>query len=61
MNPLWLLRMAKWVRNPPSAKQVVFFLAILAACLLLYLVERTFGWPEFLTPDRLGHFGPGAR
>ena len=60
MHPLWLLRMAQWARNPPSAKQVAFVLAIVAACLLLYLVERTLGWPEFLTPDRMGRFGPAG-
>lgn len=61
MNPFWLLRMALWARNPPSAKRVAFVLAIVAACLLLYLVERTLGWPDFLTLDRMGRFGPGAR
>lgn len=51
MNYRWLLRMAKWARNPPSAGQVKFVLAIIAISLTLYGIERAFGWPEWLTPQ----------
>lgn len=40
MNPRYLLRMAKWARNPPSEKRVKFALAIVAICLVIYVVER---------------------
>lgn len=52
----FLLRMVRWVRNPPSAKQVKFVLAILAVCLSLAIIERIYGWPEALTPSGGGRF-----
>lgn len=42
-------RMAKWSRRPPSEKQVKLFLGVIAICLLLFGLERIFGWPDFLT------------
>ncbi|HBT00155.1 MAG TPA: hypothetical protein DEB47_09900 [Citreicella sp.] len=51
----WLLRMARWVRHPPSAGRVRLVLIVLALCLALYAVERWIGWPEALSPDRLRH------
>ena len=53
MNPHWLLRMVRWVRNPPSAGRVRLVLAVVALCLALYAIERWVGWPEALTGDRL--------
>ncbi|WP_342741829.1 hypothetical protein [Thalassovita taeanensis] len=46
--------MSKWARHPPSARRVKLLLAVIAACLALYAVERWIGWPEFLTltPER---------
>ena len=49
----WLLRMARWVRHPPSAGRVRLVLIVLALCLALYAVERWIGWPEALSPDLL--------
>ena len=49
----WLLRMARWVRHPPSAGRVRLVLIVLALCLALYAVERWIGWPEALSPARL--------
>lgn len=49
----WFLRMARWARNPPSAKQVRFVLAIVAFCVLLYAIERLYGWPDWATPNRI--------
>ncbi|MBK5928953.1 hypothetical protein [Rhodobaculum claviforme] len=51
MNLFWLLRMARWVRQPPSEGAVRFVLAIMALCLVLFAVERIWGWPEMLTPN----------
>ncbi|MBK1634549.1 hypothetical protein [Rhodovulum adriaticum] len=49
MNLRWLMRAARWARNPPSAGQVKMVLAILAICIGLFLVERFIGWPEALS------------
>lgn len=51
---LWLMRSKRWAQNPPSAKRVKFILAIIAICVALFLWELTMGWPDFLTPDRVG-------
>ena len=53
MNPIWFLRMAQWVRNPPSMRTVLIVLAVIAACLVLFAVEWLVGWPEWLTPDHV--------
>ena len=50
MNPLWLLRMKRWVQHPPSKARVLLVLAVVAICLLLVAIEHTVGWPEALTP-----------
>ena len=47
INPF--LRMAKWARNPPGARTVKVVLGVVALCLLLFVIERIFGWPEALT------------
>ena len=57
MNPMWLLRMARWARNPPSTRMVIMVLAIIVLCVVLFGVEYFLGWPEWLTPDRV----PGGR
>ena len=49
----WMLRMAKWARNPPSAKMVKLVLGIIVVCAILYAVERFVGWPDFLTQERV--------
>ena len=53
MNPMHFLRMTRWARNPPSAKRVMFVLAVIAICLGLYAIERLVGWPDWLTPNRV--------
>jgi len=51
-NPRHFLRMAKWAKRPPSEHQVKLFLGIFVICLILFGLERIFGWPEWLTlPD----------
>ncbi len=56
MNPIWLVRMARWVRNPPKAWQFYTVLGIVAAAAVLVGIELLFGWPEALTvePARRG-------
>jgi hypothetical protein len=50
---IWLMRAKRWAANPPSARQVIFILSIVAACLGLAAVEWLVGWPAWLTPDRI--------
>lgn len=49
---VWLLRAKRWAQNPPSMRQVVFVLAIVAAGLALAGIEWLWGWPEALTVNR---------
>lgn len=51
MMQVWLLRMTRWARNPPSLRRVVMVLGIVVVCLVLFGIERFWGWPEALTPD----------
>ncbi|MEY4304818.1 MAG: hypothetical protein RIT52_993 [Pseudomonadota bacterium] len=48
MTLTWLIRMAKWARNPPSASHVKFVLAIVAIGITLWGIEQIWGWPEAL-------------
>ena len=50
----WLLRAKRWAANPPGWRKVRFVLAIVAACVLLYAVDRVWGWPDWLTPNDVG-------
>ncbi len=52
MNPRILVRMARWARNPPSEKRVIFGLAVIAAAFALFAIERWIGWPEWLQVDQ---------
>ncbi|MCV2865707.1 hypothetical protein OE647_13325 [Defluviimonas sp. WL0075] len=48
LGPRQILRMARWARRPPSARQVAIFAGVLAAGLLLAGAERM-GWlPDFM-------------
>ncbi|MGH1369056.1 MAG: hypothetical protein ACRBCL_10610 [Maritimibacter sp.] len=51
-NPRHAFRMAKWARNPPSKQQVRLVLIVLGTCLLLWGLERLFGFPAWLVPDQ---------
>ena len=50
-NPRHMIRMTKWARNPPGEKQVRLFFLVVAICLVLFGIDRIFGWPEWLTVD----------
>ncbi|MGB3279935.1 MAG: hypothetical protein WBA92_12145 [Pseudorhodobacter sp.] len=58
MNYLWLLRMSKWVRNPPSPTRVKLVLGVILICLLVFGIEYFFGWPEALTLNPRSHRNP---
>jgi hypothetical protein len=49
MNPLQLLRMAKWAKHPPSERRVKLVLWVIVICAVLFAIERWVGWPDFLT------------
>jgi len=49
MNPIWLLRMVRWVRHPPSPRMAMLSLTVILACLLLAGAEWLWGWPDWLT------------
>jgi hypothetical protein len=53
MNPRWLLKAKLWAQNPPSPAKIKFMVAIIAICLALFAVEKFFGWPAWLTPNRM--------
>lgn len=53
MNPVWFLRMAKWARNPPSAGRVKLVIAVIMLCLAIVALERLFGFPAWLVPQKL--------
>lgn len=51
-NMIWLVRAARWVRNPPSAGRVKLVAAVVLAVLLLGTIEWM-GWvPDWATQDR---------
>lgn len=49
MNFRHLMRMNKWALNPPSEARVKLVFGIVAACLVLVLIEKFIGWPDMLT------------
>jgi hypothetical protein len=50
MNPVrWLLKMRAWAQHPPSPQKVWLVLGVVGFCLILVAVEKTIGWPEWLT------------
>ncbi len=54
MNPRWLLLMSRLARNPPSSARVKLVLGVVVFLLIIYLVERYIGWPDFLTVEPRG-------
>ena len=54
MDPIrGFLRMARWGRRPASARRVRLVAAVVVICLILFAIERMFGWPPWLTPNRI--------
>jgi len=53
MDLHWLIRMARWARNPPSDARVKLILAVIALCVALLAIEHFIGWPDMLTVDRM--------
>ncbi|CAM3149083.1 hypothetical protein PANO111632_05255 [Paracoccus nototheniae] len=55
-NLMWLVRAARWVRNPPSAKMVMMVFGIIAVGLIIAGVEMLGYWPEWATMERQPRF-----
>ncbi len=49
----WLVRAARWARNPPSLRKVIAFAIVLGVCLAIVGLERLGVWPEWATTDRM--------
>jgi len=49
----WLLRAKRWQQNPPSPRTVVVVLSAIAFCIVLFVVERHVGWPDWATAERV--------
>ncbi|KAA9008893.1 hypothetical protein [Histidinibacterium aquaticum] len=47
----WLWRAKRWAQNPPSTRQVVLILSLVAGLCALAAVERWVGWPDWATLD----------
>ena len=45
----WLIRMRRWATNPPSMGQVKMVVTVVGLCVALVVIEKLFGWPDFLT------------
>ena len=48
MNPIWLIRMARWARNPSPMGRVKLVLGVVLLCLVLFGIEHVWGWPDWL-------------
>ncbi len=55
-NMMWLVRAARWARNPPSARMVRLVLGIVLAGVCILMVEKLGYWPDWATMER--HSGP---
>ncbi|MBY0397178.1 MAG: hypothetical protein K2X91_12035 [Thermoleophilia bacterium] len=54
MNATWLLRMARWMRHPPSPRSVALGLGVLGLCLALFGAERLGILPDWFAVDPRG-------
>lgn len=53
MNPLWLLRIKHLIQHPPSPQRIALIAAVLAICAVIVGVETIWGWPAWLTVNRI--------
>lgn len=47
MNPLWLLKMTRWLRHPPSRRQVQTMAVVLVLVLAILGLEHLGLWPDW--------------
>ena len=48
-----LVRMSLWVRRPPSREWLTAAIVVLIVAIVLVAIERTVGWPDALTVERM--------
>ncbi len=53
MNLMWLLRLRRLLQHPPSTQRVMLVLVVVVLCLALVGVEKLWGWPDWLTVNRV--------
>ena len=60
MNYTWLLRMAKWVRRPPSMLQVKIAAVVIAIVIAIVVIDKLGFWPDWarVNPKGMRHFRP---
>ncbi|WP_294613487.1 hypothetical protein [Roseovarius sp.] len=54
MTITWLLRMARWARNPPGRNRRRMLLVVIGLALAIGGIEYFLGWPEALTLEPQG-------
>lgn len=52
MNPIWFLRMKRWVQHPPSKRRVQLVVGVICVCFALYGLEQFGLLPEWMQADR---------
>lgn len=57
-NLIWLMRMSRWVRNPPGWRKVILVLAVIALALAIVGLDYFGLWPDWA---RLDHPPRGPR
>jgi hypothetical protein len=57
---MWLMRMARWVRRPPSLLQVKIVAVVIALAIVIVVLGKTGYWPEWarMDPKALRHMRP---
>ena len=53
---LWLMRMARWARNPPPMWKVKLVVGVVFFCFLVFGIEYFWGWPDVLTVNARARF-----
>lgn len=53
MNPVWLIRMKQWARNPPPLWKVKLVIGVIVACFAVFGLQWAGYWPDALTLERM--------
>lgn len=54
---MMLIRMAMWLRRPPSRRVIMVAVAVIVVAALIYGIERAGYWPDWASADRMGRRG----
>ncbi|KEP71549.1 hypothetical protein FGG78_06625 [Thioclava sp. BHET1] len=60
MNFMWLMRMARWVRRPPSMLQVKIVAVVIVIVIALVALDWLGLWPDWarMDPRAMRHIRP---